>query len=195
MSSTPETPWIIGQSVPWSVAWTGESRFGLTPSSDFPGLLEVFQEENPGAGTPVFAANHASRNKRGMFLHLCHVCGEPTQLWDRWLFPLETGALVTLAGGELRYGCNVPPVHGVCAERAQKLCPHLSRRYAQPVRFPKDDEGRMIPRRDVQPGMEALAQTLPPGVDVMLSCYRLHGPRFSKMVRRMRRDAGLQSGA
>jgi hypothetical protein len=162
---------------------------------DFPGFLEVVQEERPGVGAPVFAANHATRNKRGMFQHLCHVCGEPTKSWDRWLFPLQTGGLVTMADGELRYGCNVPPVHKACAERAQRLCPHLSRRYAQPARFPKDDEGRMIYRTDVQPGMEALAQTLPPGVEVVLSCYRLHGPRFTKAVRRMMRDAGLEGGA
>ena len=179
------TPWIIGETAPWAVAWTGESRFGLQQSADFPGYLEVFQEENPGVGLPVFAANHASRNKRGMILHLCHVCGEPTESWDRWLFPLQTGGMVAMQDGQQRYGCNVPPVHKACAERAQRLCPHLSRLYAEPVRFPKDDPGRMIPRFDLQPGMEFLAKSLPAGVPVVLSCYRLHGPRFSKQVIRL----------
>ena len=178
----PSTPWIIGETAPWSVAWTGESQFGLQQSTDFPGYLEVFQEENPGVGLPVFAANHASRNKRGMIEHLCHVCGQPTERWDRWLFPLQTGGLVTMQDGEQRFGCNVPPVHRACAERAQRLCPHLSRLDAQPVRFPKDDPGRIVPRFDLQPGMEFLAKSLPVGVPVVLSCYRLHGPRFSKQI-------------
>ena len=188
------SPWIVGESVPWSVAWSGESKFGLAPCPEVAGMMEVVQEENPGMGMPMFAANHATRNKRGMMRYLCHVCGEPTKSWDRWLFPLHTGTLVTMHDGQLRYGCNVPPVHKACAERAQRLCPHLSRLYAQPVRFPKDDEGRMIHRTDVQPGMEALAAHLPRGVPVVLSWYRLHGPRFTKLVRGLMRDAGMEGG-
>ncbi len=49
----------------------------------------------------------------------------------------------------------------------------------------------MVYRTDIQPGMEALAEQLPKGVDIVMSCYRLHGPRFSKQVARMLQDAGL----
>jgi ferredoxin len=182
-------PWIIGESVPWSVAWSGEVEFTLRPDADFPGFVELVQTDDPGAGQPLFAANHVTRNRRGLISHLCHVCGGPTKGWDRWLFPLQTGGFVRQADGSERYAGNVPPVHKACAERAARLCPHLSRQYAVPVRFPKDDEGRMIQRTDVTPGMEHLASKLPPGVPVVISCYRLHGPRFSKLVARLIAEA------
>lgn len=185
------TPWIVGESVPWSVAWSGEVGFGLRPDLDFPGHRELVQADNPGSGRPLFAANHITRNRRGLIGHLCHVCGAPTKSWDRWLFPLQTGGFVTLADGQTRYGGNVPPVHKACAERAARLCPHLSRRFAQPVRFPKDGEGRVVHRTDVTPDVEQIARTLPPGLPVVLSCYRLHGRRFSKLVASLRDEAGL----
>jgi hypothetical protein len=184
-------PWIVGESVPWSVAWSGELDFSLRPDADFPGYVELVQASQPGEGLPIFASNHVTRNRRGLIGHLCHVCGSPTKSWDRWLFPLNTGGMVTLTDGAQRYGGNVPPVHKACADRAARLCPHLSRSYAVPVRFPKDDEGRMIQRTDIVPGMEDMAARLPPGVPVVMSCYRLHGPRFSKLVAGLRREAGL----
>ncbi len=187
----PDTVWTVGESVPWSVAWSGEMGFSLRPSTDFPGMTELVQAQNPGAGRPLFAVNHVTRNRAGPFRHLCHVCGEPTKSWDRWLFPVQTGGMVTLADGSQRYGGNVPPVHKACAERAQRQCPHLSRQFAEPVRFPKEDEGRMIQRTDIVPGMEEVARKLPPGVEVVLSCYRLHGPRFTKVVAKLREEAGV----
>jgi hypothetical protein len=186
-----DNPWIVGETVPWSVAWSGEQGFELRPDADFPGHVELVQIQAPGEGRPLFAVNHVTRNRRGLIGHLCHVCGEPTKSWDRWLFPLQTGGLVPLGDGQTRYGGNLPPTHKACAERAARQCPHLSRQYAVPVRFPKDDEGRMIQRTDVVPGMEAVAARLPPGVPVVMSCYRLHGPRFSRLVARLRTEAGL----
>ncbi len=185
------TPWVVGETAPWSVAWSGEIEFGLRPDADFHGYTELVQKDAQGEGRPLFAANHVTRNRRGLIGHLCHVCGSPTKSWDRWLFPLQTGGMVDLGDGSKLYGGNVPPVHKACAERAARLCPHLSRQFAQPVRFPKDDEGRMIPRTDVIPGMEEIAARLPPGVPVVLSCYRLHGPKFSRMVAQLRAEAGL----
>ena len=181
-----ETSWIVGETVPWSVAWSGEVDFQLRPDPDFPGYIELIQAERPGVGRPLFAANHVTRNRRGLIEHLCHVCGRRTKPWDRWLFPLQTGGFVMLADGQQRYGGNVPPVHKACAERAAALCPHLSRAGAAPVRFPKDDEGRVVQRTDIVPGMEHLARQLPPGAPVVLSCYRLHGSRFSKLVESLR---------
>lgn len=184
-----ENTWVVGETVPWSAAWTSEIAFDLRPDTDFPGYVELVQKSAPGEGRPLFAANHVTRNRRGLIEHLCHVCGEPTASWDRWLFPLQTGGFVDLGDGEQRYGGNVPPVHKGCAERAARLCPHLGRQFAVPVRFPKEDEGRMIQRTDVIPGMEEIAGRLPRGVPVVLSCYRLHGKRFSRMVAKLRAEA------
>lgn len=179
----PSNPWIIGETVPWSVAWSGEIEFALRQDLDFPGYVELVQEHAPGDGRPLFAANNVTRNRRGLIEHQCHVCGRATKSWDRWLFPLQSGGMVDLGDGEQRYGGNVPPTHRACAD--------LSKQFAAPVRFPKDDEGRMIPRTDVVPGMEEIATRLPRGVPVVLSCYRLHGPRFSRVVSKLRAEAGL----
>lgn len=179
------SPWRVGESVPWSVAWTGEQSFRLAPSRDFPGFTDLIQTEAPGQGTPIFAVNHITRNRRGLFQHLCHVCGTPTRPRDRYLFPVVTGGFVPLGDGQVGYGGNVPPVHRACAERAQRLCPHLRRLYAEPVPFPRD-EGRMVWRTDVQPGLESLARRLPAGLKVVFACYRLFGPDFTRQVQRLR---------
>lgn len=186
-----DNPWIVGETVPWSVAWSGELDWGLRPDTDFPAYVQLVQKHSPGEGRPMFAMNHVTRNRRGLIGHLCHVCGGPTKSWDRWLFPLQSGGWVRLADGQMHYAGNVPPAHKVCAERAARLCPHLSGQLAVPVRFPKDDEGHMIPRTDVSPGMEAVASRLPAGLPIVMSCYRLHGPRFSRLVRKLRAEAGL----
>lgn len=179
--------WRIGENVPWSVSWTGESAFDLRPSQDFPGLTDLVQEQKPGVGSPVFGFVHVSRQRMGMVRHLCHVCGRPTPTRDRYLFPVESGGFVTLADGEVRYGGNVPPVHLDCAHKARRLCPHLSGSHAEPVLFPRD-EGRLIQRTDVVPGMEAFARTLPAGLEVVFSCYRLFGADFTHRVERLRRE-------
>jgi hypothetical protein len=40
----------------------------------------------------------------------------------------------------------------------------------------------VIHRTDVTPGMEAFAATLPKGLEVVFSCYRLYGPEFTRAV-------------
>lgn len=179
--------WRIGENVPWSVSWTGEQSFELKPSRDFPGLTDLVQMHNPGVGAPAFAAVHVTRQRLGMANHLCHVCGRPTPKRDRYLFPVQSGGFVALADGAVRYGGNVPPVHLACAKKAQRLCPHLSGSLAPPVPFPRD-EGRLVQRTDVVPGMEALAKTLPAGLEIVFSCYRLYGPEFTRHVERLRRE-------
>lgn len=166
---------------PWSVAWSGEQAFRLQPSRDFPGKLELDQKEAPGAGQPVFAAVHVTRQRRGMVDLLCHVCGAPTSAQDRCIFPTASGGLVTLHDGSRQYGCNVPPMHRACAERARSLCPHLSKIDEPPLACDAD-EGRLIARTDVTPGLEAIAAQLPKDADVVLSCYRLYGPAFTEKV-------------
>jgi hypothetical protein len=188
-----ENLWTIGENVPWSSAWTGEVDFTLKPSADFPGLMDLVQKEDPGAGDPLLAVMHVSRNRRAMFQNLCHVCGELTPEDDRWLFPLETGGMVPMGDGTERYGGNVPPVHRACASVGQLMCPHLRRNAAQPVAFP-EYPGRMIYRTDVTPGLEPLARTLPKQTQVVFSCYRLHGPEFTELVQELeqRRDGAAE---
>ncbi len=184
---TSPSEWRIGVNVPWSVAWTGEQMFNLQMSDLFPGRIEVVQVERQGEGVPKFAAQHVTRHRRGMVDHLCHVCGRRTLKRDRYIFPVQSGGFVTMPDETMRYAGNVPPVHLACARVGQRLCPHLSHTFAQPVAFPSE-ESRIMPRPDVVPGMEALAKTLPPNLNVIFSCYRLYGPRFTKSVEKLRSE-------
>lgn len=180
-----EGPWRIGETAPWSVAWSGEQAFRLQPSKDFPGMVEVDQAERPGEGEPLFASVHVARHRRGMVGQLCHVCGKPTSKRDRYMFPIASGGFVTMADGSVQYGCNVPPLHLACAKTARRLCPHLGRLQDEPVACPAE-AGRLIPRTDLVPGMEALAARIPPGREVVFSCYRLYGAAFTRRVARLR---------
>lgn len=154
-------------------------------SDDFPGLLDLVQVQRPGNGSPKFAMLHVTRHRMGMGRHLCHVCGRLTLKRDRYIFPVQSGGFVTLRDDSVRYAGNVPPVHLACAKRAQRLCPHLSHSFAQPVAYPTE-ESRLMPRLDVVEGMEALAKTLPSNLKVVFSCYRLYGPGFTKFVKKLR---------
>ena len=176
-----ETTWRIGRNVPWTAAWSGESAFALRPSRLFPGMTELSQIERPGVGQPNFAAVHVDRQRRGLAEHLCHVCGAPTRAGERWMFPVASGGFVTLHDGGVGWGCNVPPMHEACARLAATLCPRLTRLAEQPTRAP-DENGRLIWRTDVVPGMEALAATLPPTQPVVFSCYRLFSPAAARRV-------------
>ena len=167
--------------IPWSVAWTGEQSFWLQPSRDFPGMVELEQAQAIGVGEPLFASINVTRQRRGMVDHLCHVCGKPTPRMDRFIFPAASGGLVTLLDGSQQYGLNVPPMHRACTIRARHNCPHLAKVDEPPLRC-SSDEGRLIHRTDVVPGMEAMARTLPPGLEVVFSCYRLYGPGFTEKV-------------
>ncbi len=173
--------------MPWSVAWSGEQAFRVQPSTDFPGLLELDQRQAPGKGEPSFAAVHVTRQRRGMIDLLCHICGRPTQVRDRWVFPVASGGMVTMQDGSVGWGCNVPPVHGACAEIARRECPHLSHLVEEPLQC-GEDEGRLIHRTDVTPGLEAIAATMPPGREVVFSCYRLYGSAFTAEVEQARAD-------
>lgn len=177
--------WVIGKNVPWSVAWTGEQSFNIAVSDDFPGHMDVVQAENPGAGAPKFATLHINRHRLGMARHVCHVCGRPTVKGDRYIFPVQSGGFVTMPDDSTRYAGNVPPVHLQCAKRAQRLCPHLSHSFSRPVAYPAE-ESRLMPRMDVVPGMEAFAETLPPGLPAVFTCYRLFGQRFTRQVQKLR---------
>jgi hypothetical protein len=151
--------------------------------------MDVVQAENPGVGTPKFAALHINRHRQGMAKHVCHVCGRPTVKGNRYIFPVQSGGFVTMPDESLRYAGNVPPVHLACAKRAQSLCPHLSYSFSLPVAYPSE-ESRLMPRTDVVAGMEGFAKTLPAGLKTVFTCYRLFGPRFTKQVQRLREEYG-----
>ena len=185
------TSWQIGRTVPWSVSWTGEDKFELQDSVDFPGLVDLVQVERPKTGTPKFAAMHVTRHRAGMVQQLCHVCGRRTLKNDRYLFPVQSGGFVTVIGDEsTRYAGNVPPVHLACAKRAARLCPHLSHAFAVPVAYPGEDT-KLMPRLDVVAGMEDVAASIPKGLRVVYSCFRVFGPRFSGKVAAMRTKLGV----
>jgi hypothetical protein len=94
---------------------------------------------------------------------------------------------VTLLDGTQQYGCNVAPLHRACAMRAANDCPHLAKLHERPLRCPAD-EGRLIHRTDVTPGLEQLAETLPPGLEVIFSCYRLYDYAFTRQVMAAREE-------
>ena len=166
---------------PWTAAWTGEQAFRVQPSRDFPGMMELDQKQAPGEGEPIFAAIHVTRQRRGIIDQICHVCGRPTTPGDRCIFPAASGGLVRLHDGSEQYGCNVPPMHLACARRASRDCPHLAKVREPPLACTAD-EGRVIHRTDVTPGLEHLAAGLPPGQAVVFSCYRLFGDAFTAQV-------------
>jgi hypothetical protein len=180
--------------IPWSVAWSGEQSFRLQRSLDFPGLLELDQKEAPGEGEPMFASIHVTRHRRGMIDLLCHICGKPTEPRDRYIFPTASGGMVTLLDGTQQYGCNVPPMHRACTLRAVHACPHLARIAEPPLRCIRD-EGRLIHRTDVTPGLEALARHIPQSLEVVFSCYRLYGPEFTRKVEAARAAWGRATRA
>ncbi len=179
--------WTVGKNVPWSVGWTGEQKFDLHPSEDFPGLVDLRQLQRQGEGTPKFAQMHVTRHRLGMTRQLCHVCGRRTLRTDRYIFPVQSGAIVPVIGTTTRYVGNVPPVHLACARRAQQLCPHLVREFADPVVYPSE-ESSVRPRLDVVEGMEEMAKALPRGVKIVYGCIRLYGPRFSRFVEKLRAE-------
>ena len=182
------TNWRIGDNVPWSVSWSGEDSFRLNASQVFPGYFDLLQTERPGAGSPRFAALHVTRQRLGLIGQLCHVCGRRTPARDRYLFPVESGGFVAV-GETMRYAGTVPPVHLACARRARLACPHLSHALADPVAYPGEDS-HLVPRPDVPEGMAALARTLPPEQKIVFACLRVYGPRFSRMVERLRKARG-----
>jgi hypothetical protein len=180
-----QTPWRIGENVPWVAAWTGEADFDIARSIDFPGRMELVQASRPGVGQPVLDGMHVMRQREGVTGHLCHVCGTPTPRRDRWLFPVVTGIFMPFRDGTERYASHLPPVHLACARRAQVLCPHLRTRYAQPVRYP-DKDVDVLCETTAPPKMADIAAQLPPGMKVVYSYYRLHTAGFTRLVQRLR---------
>ena len=88
---------------------------------------------------------------------------------------------------DVPWGSTTSCTSRACTTRALGVCPHLSKLAERPLRC-ASDEGRVIHRTDVTPGLEALAKTLPAGMEVVFSCYRLYGPEFTRRVIAARED-------
>ena len=123
------------------------------------------------------------RQRRGVNVRLCQVCGGATTPGDRWLFPTVTGAFIKGKGGT-RYASHMPPTHAECAERAARLCPHLRLSMAQPVAFPRDG-GVLAPETSLPPSLLHLARHLPEK-GVVYSYFRVYSDAFTRLVRRLR---------
>jgi hypothetical protein len=183
--------WRIGQTVPWVVPWTGEMEFSLAPSTSFPGRTEVVQISRPGVGEPVMGAMHVGRQRLGVTEHLCHVCGRPTTRDDRWLFPVVSGTFFQVPGAsEPQYASHLPAIHGACARLAQGACPHLTLTGARPAPFPRG-ASEILCETSVPEGMAAFAERLPAGQKVVFSYFRLFDRDFSRMVAKLRGEAGV----
>jgi ferredoxin len=180
--------WRIGDNVPWVVPWTGEGEFKLKQSTAFPDRFEVTQTEAQGQGAPVMGGMHLERQRAGVERWLCHVCGQPTPRFDRWMFPTVGGTMVRVGNNEVRYANNLPPLHRACAEHAARACPHLSRSRARAVSFP-EEPGEVQAEMNAPPGMAKVAQSLPGGLRPIYSYFRVFGAAFSRKV------AALQGGA
>ena len=185
----PAQTWTIGRTVPWVAPWSEEAEFWLEDSLEFPGKVELVQESRPGAGAPVLDGMHVQRQRSGVLAHLCHVCGRTTTAKDRYLFPVATGLFVALDDGAVRYASHMPPIHLACAELAQQACPHLKANFSQPVRYPREG-GELASETNPPPRMAELAATLPPGVPVIFSYFRVFGEEFSRLVTKLRAEAG-----
>lgn len=185
VSDSPGAVWRIGENLPWVVPWTGEARFWLQPSQAFSGAVEIVQETAPGVGEPMPSGMNVMRQRLGVTRFLCHVCGEPTPRSDRYLFPTATGTFMATAGGSQRYVSHLPPTHLACAQRAQRLCPHLRTTYARPVRFPSD-EGKVKPETSLPDSLKFLEGQIPQDRPIIYSYYRIYSPAFSRLVERLR---------
>lgn len=181
-----ESLWRVGENIPWVVPWSEENEFGLRPSPIFEGLLEFTQSERQGLGRPLPSGMNVMRQRRGVLEFRCHVCGEVTPAGDRYLFPVVTGTFLKLPGGT-RYASHLPPTHAECAERAQRLCPHLRSRYAQPVAFPHD-KGFVTPERSIPESLRPIAAQFRTPSPPVYGYYRVFGEAFTRLVRRLRRS-------
>ncbi len=186
-SDAPLPVWRIGENLPWVVPWSSEDEFSILPSKTFPGLAEVVQAERQGVGSPMLSGMNIMRQRRGVLEFRCHVCGELTTAADRFLFPVATGAMLKMKGGT-RYVSHLPPTHGACAIRAQRLCPHLRTTFAKPVPFPRE-KGFVGPERSLPDSLMHLAGKLPEGLPLAFGYYRVFGEGFTRLVQRLRAEA------
>lgn len=120
---------MIGTTVPWNAAWSGENSFEIRPCRFVGGRLALWQMHNPCQGKPMFAEPHVVRQRRSIAEMRCTVCGEKTPDGDRWWF--EHGK-----NHEGWFMTTESPVHRACADHSVNVCPHLRKRSLDPQPFP-----------------------------------------------------------
>lgn len=125
---------MIGVSVPWNTAWSGEEQYDVRPCRYAGGALAVWQKHNPKAGRPLFKFPHFARQRKSIAEMRCTVCGEETHPRLRWHFAL--GHDCTMPNGAPGIITTEAPVHLTCAGLALELCPHLKRIGAKARLFP-----------------------------------------------------------
>lgn len=114
---------------PWNASWTGEDRYEIRNCRWAGGKPAIWSPHLPGEGKPIFAKPHMVRQRRSVAEYRCTVCGEKTPTYDRWWFelgnPIDGWAFATTEA----------PVHFDCAKHAMKVCPHLKKIGARPLRW------------------------------------------------------------
>lgn len=94
------------------------------------GVLWIRMPATRGVGVPHFAGIHALRQRQAMVRLLCQVCGRTTlgtRRDERTLFLLGARDGAPIREQETT---TAPPLHGECARRAIRECPHLRRGWA-----------------------------------------------------------------
>jgi hypothetical protein len=135
----PKSKLKVGVDVPWVTSWSAEASAGIGPCASVNGRLALLQDDNAGAGRPLYSQNHLRRQRESVRAMLCPMCGGPTPPDDRWsqtgkrraagvlrarglaslLHPAIEDARIVLDAG------SVSPGHRACMERALLHCPHL----------------------------------------------------------------------
>ncbi len=146
------SPYVIGDTVPWNTLWSAEREISVRPCDYAGGALATWQPSAQGQGKPVFKTQHHFRQRMCVRLLLCSVCGEHAPPDDRVFFPFR----LTDDKGEraTSWLMTESPVHGDCAEHAQRVCPFLKAKNLQPLNFPDAGEYDITPIWDEQrPGV------------------------------------------
>jgi hypothetical protein len=111
--------------IPWTVSWTGESRFFIQRCPYANNQLALCQNEAWGVGKPDFGKPHSVRQRKAMALRLCDICGRPLKGHTSVSLSQESPRQVT-GIGFIPLAVE-PMVHRGCALHAMQRCPALRR--------------------------------------------------------------------
>ena len=127
---------MTGITVPFVVSWSEEQTFDVRPCRWADGKPAIWQRHAPGSGRPMFEDLHMVRARRAVAQWLCAVCGEATNVGDRWWFGKGKADLPREDGTCWPFATANSPLHRRCAELAAEACPHLAGEAARPAPFP-----------------------------------------------------------
>lgn len=114
--------------VPYTVAWTAESRMWIGPCK-WAGLMPaLMQASAPGVGRPIFGTPHNVRQREAVSRGLCDLCGRT----------LKGRTMVSLSQEDARGVPTLgyvmlavePMAHRECAAISLQHCPELKRQIA-----------------------------------------------------------------